>query len=78
MAPYKKFNKVTVSTKKIELPKKVKIGSEPKAAFNWFPGHMYRALRIMTEFKRNVDVFLEIRDARAPISSKNDEFDALI
>jgi ribosome biogenesis GTPase A len=45
---------------------------------NWFPGHMYRAMRLIKEFSSSVDVFLEIRDARVPISSKNDEFDALI
>ncbi len=45
---------------------------------NWFPGHMLRAMRLMKDFSSSVDVFLEIRDARVPISSKNDEFDALI
>ena len=38
---------------------------------NWFPGHMRKALRIMSENTKNVDVFLEIRDARIPYSSKN-------
>ncbi len=45
---------------------------------NWFPGHMHRALRLMNDYVKNVDLFLEIRDARVPISSKNDEFDELI
>lgn len=45
---------------------------------NWFPGHMYRALRLMKDFTPNVDIFIEIRDARVPISSRNDEFDNLI
>ena len=71
MAPYKKFNKVTVSTKKIELPKKVKIGSEPKAAFNWFPGHMLKAMREIKSKLNMVDLVIEIRDARVPLVSGN-------
>lgn len=45
---------------------------------NWFPGHMYRALRVMKENLKNVDMFIEMRDARVPISSRNSEFDDLI
>jgi ribosome biogenesis GTPase A len=45
---------------------------------NWFPGHMHRALKLMNDYVKNVDLFLEIRDSRVPISSKNDEFDHLI
>ena len=45
---------------------------------NWFPGHMFRALRLVNEFTSNIDIFLEVRDARVPISSRNDEFDKLI
>jgi ribosome biogenesis GTPase A len=71
MPPYKKFNKVTVSTKKIELPKKVKIGAEPKAAFNWFPGHMLKAMREIKSKLGMVDLVIEIRDARVPLVSGN-------
>lgn len=39
---------------------------------------MYRALRIMRENLTNVDMFIELRDSRVPISSKNSEFDELI
>lgn len=45
---------------------------------NWFPGHMHRALRIMKENVREIDMFIELRDSRVPISSKNIEFDDLI
>ena len=44
----------------------------------WFPGHMYRAMKLMDDYSNKVDIFLEMRDSRAPISSKNDEFDSLI
>lgn len=71
MAPYKKFNKVTVTTKKVEPPKKVKIGSEPNAAFNWFPGHMLKAMREIKAKVQSVDLVIEIRDARVPLVSGN-------
>ena len=71
MAPYKKFNKVTVNTKKTEPPKKVKIGSEPRAAFNWFPGHMLKAMREIKTKLALVDLVIEIRDARVPLVSGN-------
>ena len=45
---------------------------------NWFPGHMRKALRTIEDNCKNVDVFLEIRDARIPFSSKNSEFDTII
>ena len=71
MAPYKKFNKVTVSTKKTEPPKKPVIGAEPKAAFNWFPGHMMKAMRDIKAKVGMVDLVIEIRDARVPVVSGN-------
>ena len=52
--------------------------SAKRDTINWFPGHMYRALRLMKEYTSNIDIFVEIRDARVPISSRNDEFDNLI
>ena len=71
MAPYKKINKVTVITKKVEPPKKVKIGAEPDAAFNWFPGHMLKATREIKSKLGMVDLIVEIRDARVPLVSGN-------
>lgn len=71
MASYKKFNKFTSVTKKTEPPKKPKIGSEPGAAFNWFPGHMLKAMREIKAKLAMVDLVIEIRDARAPEVSGN-------
>lgn len=42
-----------------------------KALFNWYPGHMARALREIKQRLKMVDVVLEIRDARAPLASGN-------
>lgn len=49
----------------------------PKLAerINWFPGHMYKALREVKERVGDIDTFLEIRDSRIPFSSRNYEFD---
>ncbi|EFA76861.1 hypothetical protein PPL_09613 [Heterostelium album PN500] len=38
---------------------------------NWFPGHMIKATKQLKENIKNVDVVLEIRDSRAPLSTEN-------
>ena len=38
---------------------------------NWFPGHMVKARRIITENLKLVDVVIELLDARIPYSSAN-------
>ena len=38
---------------------------------NWFPGHMAKAKREMSENVKLVDMIIEIRDARVPLSSRN-------
>ncbi|MDD4972772.1 MAG: ribosome biogenesis GTPase YlqF [Bacteriovorax sp.] len=42
-----------------------------RSGFNWFPGHMARAVREIKEKVKLVDIVLEIRDARAPLASGN-------
>ncbi len=39
----------------------------------WFPGHMAKTRRLITENLKFVDVVLELLDARIPLSSKNPE-----
>ena len=39
----------------------------------WFPGHMAKALREISERIKVVDIVIEICDARAPLSSINPE-----
>ena len=41
------------------------------AQIQWFPGHMAKARREITEKLKLVDIVLEIVDARVPISSRN-------
>ena len=45
---------------------------------NWFPGHMAKALRDMAEEVKKVDMVIYVLDARAPLSSVNPEFVAII
>ncbi len=45
---------------------------------NWFPGHMVKTRREITENLKLVDAVIEIRDARIISSSKNPEVDKII
>ena len=45
---------------------------------NWYPGHMEKARRDMTENLKACDLVIEIRDARIPFASKNPVIDGLI
>jgi len=44
---------------------------------NWYPGHMAKAKRLISENVRLVDIIFEIRDARIPVSSGNPDFNDL-
>ena len=44
----------------------------------WFPGHMAKTKRLMREALPEVDLILELIDARIPYSSKNPEIEGLI
>lgn len=46
-------------------------------AINWYPGHMAKARRELSESLRLIDVVVEIVDARAPLASRNPDFDDL-
>ena len=41
------------------------------ANINWFPGHMNRTKRLISEQMNRIDVILEVIDARIPESSRN-------
>lgn len=49
----------------------------PSQTIQWFPGHMAKTRRLITENLNEVDIILELLDARIPISSKNPEIDRL-
>ena len=44
----------------------------------WFPGHMAKTRRMISENLKNVDIVIEILDARIPRSSRNPEIARLI
>ena len=44
----------------------------------WFPGHMAKTRRLMQECLPQVDIVLELIDARIPYSSKNPEIEKLL
>lgn len=49
-----------------------------KNPIQWFPGHMAKTKRLMKECLSEVDIILELIDARIPYSSKNPEIEAMI
>ncbi len=44
---------------------------------NWYPGHMAKTKRLISEDLKLVDAVVEVLDARIPISSKNPDIDSL-
>lgn len=44
----------------------------------WFPGHMAKARREVTEKLKLVDIIFELVDARVPFSSRNPMIDEII
>ena len=45
--------------------------------FQWYPGHMTKARRMMQENIKLIDLVIELVDARAPMSSRNPDIDEL-
>lgn len=45
--------------------------------FQWYPGHMTKAKRMMQENIKLIDIVVELVDARIPLSSKNPDIDVL-
>lgn len=43
----------------------------------WYPGHMAKAKRAMQDDVKLVDMVVELLDARAPLSSRNPDIDAI-
>ena len=46
-------------------------------AINWYPGHMTKTRRMLQENLKMIDVVVEVLDARAPLASRNPDFDDL-
>lgn len=46
-------------------------------AINWYPGHMAKTRRMLADNLKMIDVVVEVIDARAPLASRNPDFDDL-
>ena len=44
----------------------------------WFPGHMAKTRRLISESLKLVDVVIELVDSRLPLSSRNPEIDSIV
>ncbi|WP_036452083.1 ribosome biogenesis GTPase YlqF [Mycoplasma buteonis] len=51
--------------------------TEYQNLIQWFPGHMAKAMKEIKENANLCDLFIIVLDARCPISSYNEDFDAI-
>ena len=52
--------------------------SFPKTSINWYPGHMAKTKRLISENINLIDIVYELIDARMPYSSKIKDIDSLL
>ncbi len=45
--------------------------------YQWYPGHMTKAIRMMQEEIKLIDIVIEVVDARIPLSGRNPDIDKL-
>ncbi len=50
----------------------------PSDVIQWFPGHMAKTRRLMQECLSQVDISIEILDARIPLASRNPEIQKIL
>ena len=50
----------------------------PSDVIQWFPGHMAKTRRLMQECLSQVDISIEVLDARIPLSSRNPEIKKIL
>ena len=56
----------------------LKKGFEQIMTIQWFPGHMAKARREVSEKIKYVDIVFELVDARLPLSSRNPMMDQIV
>ena len=54
------------------------MSNETNMNINWYPGHMAKTKRQITEDMKLVDVVIELLDARIPVSSQNPDISRLV
>jgi len=77
MAEYKEYKKKKKKNKNQDSDKPG-VQTTTRTNINWFPGHMAKTRRLISENLKNVDIIIELLDARIPQSSKNPEIQKLI
>lgn len=76
---YNKSDKVKKKRLQRSQPKPLTDTQADQATtIQWFPGHMAKTRKLITDNLKLVDIVLEITDARVPMSSRNPELDQLI
>ena len=45
---------------------------------NWFPGHMRKAMKDLGDEFKKVNLFIEVRDARIPMTSRNESLHEIL
>ena len=45
--------------------------------YQWYPGHMTKAKRMMEENIKLIDLIIELVDARIPMASRNPDIDRI-
>lgn len=71
--PYKKKKKPN-KEEEIKLTPERQVGK----VIQWFPGHMAKAKREIAESLKQVDIAIEICDARIPVSSRNPQLPQIL
>jgi ribosome biogenesis GTPase A len=51
------------------------MNNENKVNINWYPGHMAKTKRLISENLNLIDIVYEVVDARIPLSSKVPDID---
>ena len=51
-----------------------KDGTKGANPISWYPGHIAKAERELSDYLKKVDVVIEVRDARIPISTTHHSF----
>ena len=68
---------MSLKNKVIEDPEQLGKGWDTPD-INWYPGHMLKSKKELAKQLKRVDVVLEMRDARIPVSSENHDFEKLL
>lgn len=63
---------------KSKKPGHEETSEESQRAISWFPGHMHKAQKRLSQEIKNIDVVVELRDARLPLLSGNPNISEII